>query len=150
MNAQTMWKMFKALSGINTDEYDAWQFGDDPDALAQLVLAGRKTATSSAFPLYALENEPLPSENQYSVILDSQNEAVCIIRNLRVTIIPYCDISEDHARSEGEGDLSLSHWRKVHEAFFTKEMSGAGISFDESMPVVCEEFEVVYPKECAP
>ena len=146
MNAQTMWKMFKNISGLETDKYDAWQFGDDPDMLAQLVLKGRKTATASAWPLYQLENEPLPEEGQYSVILNSDDEAVCIIRNTRVTVIPYSDISADHARKEGEGDLSLAYWRKVHEAFFTAELKSAGLVFDESMPVVCEEFEMVYPR----
>mgnify|MGYP000597469916 CR=1 FL=1 len=34
-------------------------FGVDPDLLAELVFKGEKTATASAFDLYALEDEPL-------------------------------------------------------------------------------------------
>lgn len=147
MNAQEMWKLFKKSSGIETDAYDAWQFGDDPDALARLVLEGKKTATASAYPLYALESEPLPAAGAYSVILNSAGEAVCVIRNTRVTVLPYREITADHAFREGEGDRSLAYWRRVHEAFFTKDMAASGLTFDESMPVVCEEFEVVYPRE---
>lgn len=150
MNAQDMWKLFKTSCSTQSDEYDAWQFGAAPDLLAQLVLSGKKTATASAHPLYALEGEPLPEAGQYSVILNSASEAVCIIRTTRVTVVPYREITADHAFKEGEGDRSLDDWRAVHEAFFTKELSACGLTFDESMPVVCEEFEVVYPKENLP
>jgi len=147
MNAQEMWSLYIKASGAQAGEYDAWQFGDDPDALAQLVLDGIKTATASAYPLYALEGEPLPEAGQYSVILNARDEAVCVIRNTRVTVVPYREITAAHAFREGEGDRSLAHWRRVHEAFFTNDMAASGLTFDESMPVVCEEFEVVYPKE---
>lgn len=147
MNAQEMWKLFKAAFSVETDDYDAWQFGDDPNSLARLVLEGKKTATASAYPLYALEHQPLPAVGECSVILNSADEAVCIIRNTRVTVVPYREITADHAFLEGEGDRSLAYWREIHEAFFTKDMAASGLIFDESMPVVCEEFEVVYPQE---
>lgn len=41
--------------------------------------------------------------------------------------------------------LSLSWWQKVHERFFTRVMAEAGLIFTPDMPVVCEEFKVVYP-----
>lgn len=144
MNAQEMWNLFKT-SHPTAVEYDAWQFGDDPDELARLVLIGRKTATASAYPLYEADGEPLPQADQYSVILNSKDEAVCIIRSTRVSVVPYREITADHAFREGEGDRTLDYWRRVHEAFFTQEMSACGLRFDESMPVVCEEFEVVWP-----
>lgn len=45
---------------------------------------------------------------------------------------------------EGEGDGSLEYWRNVHDEFFSKEMAEIGKLFDEDMPVVCEEFELVF------
>ena len=36
---------------------------------------GVKTATASAYPMYALEKEPLPEAGEYSVILDSREQA---------------------------------------------------------------------------
>lgn len=88
MTAKEMWNQFRKKENINV-EYEAWAFGGDPDGLAQLVLQGTKTATASAFPLYAVENEPLPKVGDYSVILDSRNEAVCkisksYVRNLNL------------------------------------------------------------------
>ena len=142
MTAQEMWDAFGASSA-----YEAWAFGDDPDKLAQLVRSGIKTATASAYPLYELEEEPLPRAGEYSVILDTREEAVCVIRTEKVYVTPYRDVTAEHAYKEGEGDRSLGCWRQVHEAFFRKEMEAAGLPFTEDMGVVCEEFVVVYPKE---
>ena len=144
MIAEEMWDLFAQKSGLKHAGYEAWTFGDEPDKLASLVAGGQKTATSSAYPLYELEQEPIPKAGEYSVILDSKNQAVCVIRTDRVYVIPFREVGEEHARKEGEGDLSLSHWREVHKSFFSKEMKNAGLVFDEEMLVVCEEFSCVY------
>lgn len=145
MDAKAMWKGFTQLCGITEEtEYEAWSFGDAPDKLARLTAEGIKTATASAYPLYALEGEELPKEGEYSVILNSRGEAVCVIRTTRVYVTPFSEVTPEHAFKEGEGDRSLEYWRKVHEEFFGKSMREAGLSFDESMKVVCEEYEVVY------
>lgn len=145
MTGKEMRQAFIAKSGLPKNTvFEAWAFGGDPDGLAALVKAGAKTATSSAFPLYELEGEPLPEAGEYSVILDSSENAVCVIRTTRVYTAAFSAIDAEHAYKEGEGDRSLSYWRAVHEDFFRREMAEAGLAFDESMPVVCEEFEVVY------
>ena len=145
MTAEQMWAEFTARRHIEDTGYDAWAFGDDADKLARLVLAGIKTATSSAYPVYAWEGEPLPEADGYSVILDSRDEAVCVIRTTRVYTVPFDEVSAEHARREGEGDRSLTYWRRVHEEFFRRELAEAGLTFTCDMPVVCEEFEMVYP-----
>lgn len=147
MTAEGMWADFAAERGIKDTDYDAWAFGDDADLLARLVLTGIKTATSSALPCYELEGEPLPAAGEYSVILSSRHEAVCVIRTERVSIVPYREVSAEHARREGEGDLSLEYWRQVHKAFFTRELANMGLHFTPDMPVVCEEFRRVWPEE---
>lgn len=146
MTAQEMWKVFSEKEHMEA-EYEAWAFGDASDTLAELVLQGIKTATASAYPLYELEGEPLPEAGEYSVILNSEDEAVCVIRTTKVYVEAFHAVSAEHAYKEGEGDRSLAYWRQVHEEFFIKCMTEAGLAFDENMPVVCEEFEVVYPKE---
>lgn len=144
MNAAEMWERFCEKSGIKAD-YDDWAFGGAPDALAELVLNGIKTATASAYPLYEQEQEPLPKAGDYSVILNTKGEAVCIICTTKVYVVPFREVSADHAFREGEDDRSLESWREVHRDFFTREMNDEGLSFDEDMPVVCEEFMRVYP-----
>lgn len=123
---------------------DAWAFGEKADELAELVVQGIKTATSSAYALYATDGEPLPETGEYSVILDSRGSAKCIIKTTKVYVTAFDKVSEVHAYKEGEGDRSLAYWREVHEKFFTDCLKEAGLSFSSTMEVVCEEFEVVY------
>ena len=52
----------------------------------------------------------------------------------------------EQARREGEGDRSLLYWQQVHERFFREEMAASGLIFTEDMPVVCEEFHMVWPE----
>lgn len=140
MRAETLWER-SGLSG----SYEAWAFGDAPDLLAELVCSGIKTATASSFPLYEAEGEPIPKEGEYSIILDSREDAVCVIRTTKVTVVPFREVSTAHAYKEGEDDRTLESWRTVHRDFFTREMSEIeGFAFTEDMPVVCEEFEIVY------
>jgi len=146
MTAHDMWQAFIALHpGAADAPYEARAYGDDPDELARLTLAGTKRATASAHALYGLDGDPLPQAGQYSVVLDSRDEAVCVIRNVRVHILPYREVDARHAFLEGEGDRSLRYWREVHERFFRREMAGYGLEFTEDIAVVCEEFEVMYP-----
>lgn len=121
-----------------------WSFGVEADLLARLVVIGEKTATASAYPLYELENETLPTIGAYSVILDSNDNAICIIQTEKVTVVPFDEVTAEHAYKEGEGDKSLGFWRKVHEKFFTECLNEAGLKFTPKMKVVCEEFSVVY------
>ena len=144
MNHQQMWELYCQETN-SRGEYDFWSFGDQPDQLARLVLDEIKTGTSSLYLWYERENEPLPEVGTYSVILDSREEAVCIIRTTGVNILAFSDVSESHAYREGEGDRSLDYWRRVHEEFFSEELEKEGLSFDPRMRVVCEEFEKVYP-----
>ncbi len=139
MTAEELWER----SGI-TGSYEAWPFGEAPDKLAELVVQGVKTATCSAYDLYQTNNEPLPKAGDYSIILNSNNEAVCIIKTLKVYVTEFQKVSAEHAYKEGEGDRSLEYWRKVHVNFLTNELAAVNLPFDESTKVVCEEFEVVY------
>ena len=144
MNAEQMWNEYKKINKNIKDKYEAWAFGVEADLLADLVVRGEKTATASAYPLYEIENEPLPKIGEYSIILNSKNEAICIIKTTKVYIEEFSNISKEHAFKDGEGDKALSYWRKGHEEFFKMCMSEADMEFNENMKVVCEEFKVVY------
>ena len=144
MTHQELWAACRAAHREAGEDYEAWAYGGDPDGLAELTRAGVKTATASAGPLYELEGEPLPEAGAYSVILDSRAEAVAVIRTTRVYTVPFNQVSAEHAFREGEGDRSLAYWRRVHEDFFRAELAEVGLEFSPTMPVVCEEFEVVY------
>ena len=133
----------------NVDKYKAWCFGgttaEIPNILAELVLTGKKTATASAHSSYQYENEPLPLAGGYNIVLNTDNEATCIIKTTKVYTVPFKDVTADHAYKEGEGDCSLEFWRECHEQFFTQDLPTIGQCFSMDMLVVCEEFELVHP-----
>ncbi|HFU3698162.1 ASCH domain-containing protein [Streptococcus suis] len=141
-----LWQEYLTVNPQAGPEPEAWAFGAVPDELADLVARGIKTATSSAYPLYELEGEEIPQTGGYDIILDSQGNSVCIIETTKVYIAPFSQVTEEHAFKEGEGNRSLSYWRQVHEELFTIWLEEAGLAFSEDMLVVCEEFELVYPK----
>ncbi len=147
MNDVDLWNKFcleKNIS-INTP-YEAWPFGGNPDKLAKLVLDGVKTATASLYDLYFVdkESEPLPKIGDYSVILNSKNEAVCIIQTTCLNIVPFDEVSAEHAYKEGEGDRSLAYWQKVHKEFFEDEIKNYNLIFTSKSKILCEEFVLLY------
>ncbi|MEK3979558.1 ASCH domain-containing protein [Psychrobacillus sp. FSL K6-2836] len=140
--AQTYWDTY--WKGKETPlSVTSWQFGGSPDELAQLVKDGVKSATCSLHLFYELEKEPLPKVDDYSIVLNSKDEPVCIIRTSDVKIMPMNEVPSDFAYAEGEGDRSYDHWRKVHIEFFTNELKGVGREFSEDMLLVCERFELI-------
>lgn len=131
----------------NQEFEEAWSFGDSSemaDELLQLVLAGKKTATSSAYTVYKQEGEDLPLENSLSIILDGRGKPCCVVETKRVSVIQYSAISEIEAAKEGEGDLTLAYWQKAHENFWRNNLKSYGLTFTPDMLVVFEEFRVVY------
>ena len=56
----------------------------------------------------------------------------------------FCDVGEDIAYKEGEGDQTLEYWRKAHEKYFREQCEEYGIEFSEDMEVITEEFELIF------
>lgn len=142
-----LWEEYKSINENIGNEYDTWAFGASPDELLDLVLKGEKTGTSSLYKSYERENEPTPKKGDYSVILNSKNEAICIIQNIDVQVIPFSEATEEHAFKEGEGDKSLEYWRRVHIEFFEGCLKDRAENFSEDMLIVYEEFKLVYRKK---
>lgn len=128
--------------------YEAFYFSDneaDANELSQLVLAGIKRATAALVTSFSDEGKPLPRPGDLSVVTNWAGEPVCIIETSRIDIVPCEEVSEEFAATEGEGDGSLRYWREVHWAYYQRECTAAGRTFDARMMVVCERFELVYP-----
>jgi uncharacterized protein YhfF len=124
----------------------AWSFGATPehaDELLALVLDGTKTATASALWDYEAEREPLPEVGQLDIVLDAAGRPRALLRTSAVEVVPFAQVSADHAYREGEGDRSLAYWREVHRDFFT-EFATHEHGFSEQMPVVLQSFEVIF------
>ncbi|PIB63724.1 RNA-binding protein, partial [Pseudomonas sp. 2822-17] len=86
----------------------------------------------------------LPYAGLLNIILDGEGRAVAIVETTTVEVVPFDEVTAEHAYLEGEGDRSLMYWRDVHEAFFKKELDAIDHAFHNKIPVVCERFKVVY------
>lgn len=141
------WQAFCRKHNLALDTpVEVWAFGDSQamaDDLAQLVDQGIKTATTSAFELYQ-PGEHVPAVGEYNIILDGRDHPVCVTRTEVVYIVPYNQVTPEHAYHEGEGDRSLAYWRQVHTEFFQREFrEEAGKEFYEQAPMLCEVFKKI-------
>ncbi|MEK6825038.1 MAG: ASCH domain-containing protein [Nanoarchaeota archaeon] len=123
-----------------------WKFGDndkEADNLVNLVLIGKKRATSSFYESYKSKNIDLPKTGDKIIIKDSKNRKRCLIVITKAAVKPFGKVSSAFAAKEGEGNRSLTYWRKVHKKFFAKRLRKMKKKFSEDILVVCEEFRVV-------
>ena len=119
----------------------------DANECLKLVLTGTKRATSHSLLGLQLRKEPLPKIGDFTIITDWKGKAQCIVRTVAVRLKPFYSIRESYAKIEGEGDKSLDYWKKVHWDYYTRELEPYGRNPVDSMIVVCEIFEKVYPKK---
>lgn len=131
------WQKFKSENNINSNRYEAWQYGFDADLLGELVLEGKKTATAGALKSYQFENVDIPRLGQYNIVLDFKNQLLCIIRTTKVEIIPFLEVSSEQAYKEGENDRTLESWRNGYKRFFINEFREYNIEFSEDIEFSC-------------
>ena len=108
----------------------AWSFATSPrvaEALLAAVLAGDKTATSSALWDYDDEGAPLPVVGELSILLDGDRHPRALIRTT-VETTTFDEVDDDFAAAEGEDDRTLELWRAGHEAYFRRTL-GEGREF---------------------
>jgi uncharacterized protein YhfF len=127
----------------------AFMFGNTPALareLADLVLDGKKRATASLPFMWEGEGESLPSVGDVYVLHDWNGNAVALLRNTRVDVVPFDEVTEDFVRTEGEGDLTLAWWRDAHWQYFAEELCAIGQHPTRKMLVVCQRFDVLCPR----
>ncbi|KRL37794.1 ASCH domain-containing protein [Lacticaseibacillus manihotivorans] len=127
----------------------AESFGDSPklaNTIADLIVSGKKTATSSGFELYMHDHDPMPEVGDINVVLNGQQQPVAVTYLEDTFIVPFASVDATQAQLEGEGDMSLAYWRREHARFFKDAYAQAGLTFDPaSSMVVIERFRVLYP-----
>ncbi|MDR0326361.1 MAG: ASCH domain-containing protein [Oscillospiraceae bacterium] len=151
MNVNEFWREFLASAKLDstTTYIECFHFDlteEWANKLLALVLSGQKRATASS--LYTCEREMgrIPQAGDYSIVTDWDGNPRCVIQTTAVTILPFCEMTFDICKREGE-DESLESWQAGHRHFFTEEGKMLGYEFSEAMPVVFEDFEVVYQQE---
>ncbi len=121
-------------------DIEDWHFGNSQemaDSLFELVLNGKKTATSS---LYFKDDK---ISEGFSILTNWKQTKKMLIYTTKTYVTTFNKVSSEHAQKEGEGDKSLKTWKKLHKEFFTEELAQYNLAFNENCKVCCEEFKVV-------
>ena len=118
---------------VDNNKLERWTFGINANQLVELVLEGKKTATT-----YLYEDYEKYKENDISILTDINGNDVCLIQTKKIIITIFKNITWDLAILEGENN-SLDDWRKEHYNFFKK----INPDFNKDTKVVFEIFEVI-------
>lgn len=119
------------------------------DALIRLYRQGKKTAGSGLVQDYVSAGDPLPKVGNYWIILDSHERPQFLVKTIRTEINLFGAIPKAVARAEGEGDLSVAHWKKAHRNFYLPFLAQWGIADINKTEVITEHFEIVYRRTTA-
>ena len=114
------------------------------DTLLGLYLERKKSAGSGLVKDYELAEDELPIVGNFWIVLNSNEEAKCILKTTRVVKNKFKDITEEIATAEGEGDLTIAYWKNAHREFFEPFLKDWKINDLDSEEVVTEFYEVVY------
>jgi len=129
--------------------FDAWPFGADgedelADELAEVVMRGIKTATSSLLTSYEDEPRPIEQIGDHSVVLMSTGTPRCVIEMTEVRTLSFDQIDAAFAFDYGEGDRTLAWWREHLGDYYAKEAAACGRSFNGETQLVCKRFRVAH------
>ena len=142
------WRRFCEQEGIAADQrYDVYAFGGSPemaDKLSDLVVNGPKRATAGLLADLNPPDDPLPAVGVYSVILDGRDQPACVVRTTQVEIKALREVDAAFAWDEGEGDRSRDWWLAAHRAFFERDRTRRGLTFNDDMPTVFERFDLIW------
>ena len=148
-SARNMWGDYldKHLEDAFVDAPKTIHFYDneqEANECANLVVKGIKRTATPALLQLQFNNEILPKIGDFLVITDWSKTAKCIVKITKVKLKPFFSIDQEYAQNSGEGDKSLSYWKKAHWEYYTRELEKFNRKPTESMIVVCQEFEKVY------
>jgi uncharacterized protein YhfF len=112
--------------------------------LAHLVAKGRKRLTAGWIAAHQAVGLETPQVGWISVVTDGFGIPICAIETVSVEKLRFDQVTEEMARAEGEGDLTLQDWRSGHFNYWnTHEAKDAGRPFTDSEEIFVERFEVL-------
>ena len=122
-------------------------FGDSAELsqeLLTLISSGRKRAGAGLLWAYEHDGEHISRAGDIEIVVDHLHAPVMVTRIVSSEIMPFNEVTAEYAAIEGEGDGSLKYWRWAHWNFFSRECKRIGRKPTESMPVICNVFEVLH------
>ena len=148
-NIELFWKNFITDNTryVNEKIPESFYFCDnekDANDCAKLVVKNIKQATAPSLWSFEINNEKLPRKGDLNIITNWNKVPQAIILTTKIELIKFSEITAKFAQKEGEGDKSLAYWRKVHKAYYKREMQGYKEGFSQDMIIVCQYFKTIY------
>ncbi|XCB29242.1 ASCH domain-containing protein [Arcanobacterium hippocoleae] len=131
----------------------AFAFGDTAemaDRLCELVLAGKKRATSSYGPAYLAEDVDYPTVGDLGILCDGSGRPRALLRTSKVEIFAFTEVPASIAQLEGEYEdaaneaEAFNQWKAEHEDFFRRDFAQIGGDFDPKDDIIVEHLEILY------
>lgn len=143
---EAFWVGFQAETGITGPRPPVTRFGDSTDqqdALAALVVAGRKRATASLALWYGSDRASAPKQGDMHIFTDGAGRPLGVIRTTEVREGPLTSVDDQFACDEGEGDGTRAYWLAEHRRFFAAELAQEGLELVDTVKVTFERFACV-------
>lgn len=121
-----------------------FQFGGtdcEKDDLANKIITGEKTATSSLYDYYLSGMNDMSRVGDFALVLDSTEKEICTVRIDRVEILEFKDITDKFAQEEGDGNLE--NWLRIHISYYSMQLAKINKELTSETKLVCEWFSVV-------
>ncbi|QCE40044.1 ASCH domain-containing protein [Psychroserpens sp. NJDZ02] len=137
---------FKKEALPNTEFFDNSE--EDYHRFADLIVDGKKKASSGLYIWYKEVNVDLPKKGTKLIVTDYNGKARAIIETKKVDTMPFNQITKDYAQLDmGTNIKPLENWKKAHWEFFANTLDENGQKATDKVLVVCEWFETIWPKK---
>jgi uncharacterized protein YhfF len=129
--------MFPRVNGLRSIEFGTP--GASRENLVNLVLHGNKRATAGLLHDYDREGEPVEHVGERLAMVDNDGRHVGTLLVTRTEIVRFCDVPDEFALAEAEGDLNAADFRASHLEYWTR----VGEQVDDDTLVVLVYFDLV-------
>jgi uncharacterized protein YhfF len=149
-NIKSFWREYLLTlphSQRNQQYTEASSWGNSPelaDRIAELIVSGVKTTTSSLLWSQQKHKWRLEEPGDKSIVLDSHKNPVCVVQIEQVYIKPFDEVDEEFVYNYGEGDRTMNFWNKNMWEYYKEECMELGKKARKDMPMICQVFRVVY------
>jgi uncharacterized protein YhfF len=129
--------MFPRVNGLRSIEFGTP--GASRENLVNLVLHGNKRATAGLRHDYDREGEPVEHVGERLAMVDNDGRHVGTLLVTRTEIVRFCDVPDEFALAEAEGDLNAADFRTSHLEYWTR----VGEQVNDDTLVVLVYFDLV-------
>ncbi len=147
---EAFWQKARLALGLPESDYHACTFAEPRftekvDYIADLAAKGIKRGTCHLDLDFEVNRVRRRQVGDHWVVVDLANKPLCVVKVVRVDILPFEKIGEDFSSRENEGDGSFKYWYDGHLGYFRRQCASWGQDWRMDRACVCEYFDKVYP-----